>query len=260
MGITIGACSQIENGEILADSGFKYIELALSAVARMDEVEYREYQKKISSSPLKPEVFNLFVPGDVRLVGEERSEQKISAYLELSLDRASELGARIVVFGSGGARHVPDGYDRSEAMKELAAFCVAAGDEAERHDITIAIEPLRKAESNIINGTAEGLELAKMANHPRITVLIDYYHVEQDNEPVSCVIDAGDALTHTHIARGDTRAWPKDPDESPYRPFFANLKSIGYEGRMSVEGKVDDLATEGPVAYQVLKALAEESD
>jgi hypothetical protein len=44
------------------------------------------------------------------------------AYVAKAFDRVARLGVRIVVFGSGGARRVPEGYPRDDAVRQMVDF------------------------------------------------------------------------------------------------------------------------------------------
>ena len=41
--------------------------------------------------------------------------------------------------------------------------------------------------------------------------------------------------------------------------MFAAMKRTGYQGLLSVEGKTDDLAADGPKSVQMLKKMWEEA-
>src|SRR5207247_11193711 len=110
----------------------------------------------------------------------------------------SKLGVEVLVFGSGGARRVPDGFAREEAFKQLVDFGRRAAREARSHGITIAIEPLRKQETNIINTAAEGLELVNAVADPNFQLMIDFYHLASEREDPAIVFRVKDHLRHLH--------------------------------------------------------------
>jgi D-psicose/D-tagatose/L-ribulose 3-epimerase len=83
---------------------------------------------------------------------------------------------QVIVFGSSGACQVPEGFSKKEAFEQLVDFGKRAGPEARSRNITIAIEPQRREESNIINTTAEELAWVKAVNHPNIQLMMDYDH------------------------------------------------------------------------------------
>ncbi len=51
------------------------------------------------------------------------------------------MGIGIIVFGSGGARRIPEGFDRQRAHGQLVAFCRMVGPIAREHGVIIAVEP-----------------------------------------------------------------------------------------------------------------------
>ena len=158
----------------------------------------------------------------------------------------------MVVFGSGGARRVPEGFAKEDAFKQLVDFGRRAAREAKAHGITIAIEPLRKQESNIINTASEGLELVNAVGDPNFQLMIDFYHLASEQEDPAIVLRAKDHIRHLHVANPQGRVFPQKWEEFDYAPFFANLRAIGYDKRISVEGSTTDLAAQGPVAVSLL--------
>jgi D-psicose/D-tagatose/L-ribulose 3-epimerase len=156
------------------------------------------------------------------------------------------------VFGSGGARRVPDGFAKDEAFAQLVDFGRRAAREAKAHGITIAIEPLRKQETNIINTAAEGLALVNAIGDPNFQLMIDFYHLASEHEDPAIVLRAKDHIRHLHVANPQGRVFPQKWDEFDYAPFFANLRAIGYDQRISVEGATTDLAAQGPAAVALL--------
>jgi sugar phosphate isomerase/epimerase len=175
------------------------------------------------------------------------------AYARKAFDRLSKLGVKILCFGSGGARRVPDGFPKEQAFAQLVEFGKRIAPEARARGITIVIEPLRSQESNIINSAAEGLELVKAINDPNFELLIDFYHLASEKEDPAIVLRASDHLRHLHMANPQGRVFPLKWDEYDYVAFFANLRKIGYAGRMSVEASSKNFAAEAPQTIALLR-------
>jgi sugar phosphate isomerase/epimerase len=51
--------------------------------------------------------------------------------------------------------------------------------------------------------------------------------------------------------------FPQAWDEFDYAPFFANLRAIGYDKRISVEASTTDLPQQGPRAIRLLRSAFE---
>ncbi len=251
----LGICTSSANAETIARAGYDYIEPALNAVSEIADDAFAEVRATFDAMPLPAEAFNCFFPGSIRLTGPEVDSDRVRSYLESALARARELGARVVVFGSGGSRRVPDGFSTGAALDQVAAMLKVAGPIAARNDITIVIEPLRAAEDNLINTAAAGLELATTVDHPNVRLLVDYYHMRSQNESPDIIRKAGNAmLRHCHIARLDGRRWPKPTDDEQYGAFFTALADIGYDGRLSIEGSTDDLPADARESIAFLRA------
>jgi len=167
------------------------------------------------------------------------------------MDRAERAGIRAIVFGSGGARRIPDGFDRAQAYNQLVTFGRMLAPTCADHGVTIAVEPLNRAETNVLNSVSEGLQYVKDVNHPAFRLLVDAYHWAKENEPPEDIITAGPWLAHAHIATYANRL-PPGAEACDFGPFFAALKQAGYDQRISVEAGWDDLHTQAAPARQEL--------
>ena len=255
----LGVCAGFENAELLADAGFDYLEGAASAVAALDDAAYRELLQQAKAAPLPFEAFNVMVPASVRLTGPDANDALTRDYLTRMLERIARLGAQVVVFGSGGARRVPDGFPRDSAYDQLNAYLLMAGDIATAYGITIAIEPLNHEECNIFNSVAEATQATRRASHPNVRVLADLYHMVKDGQSYDEIRAAGPRMAHVHIISPAQRTFPRTDDPYDYRPFLTALRDVGYAGRISIEGSAEgDYAAALHNAYAVLNPLREE--
>lgn len=255
--ISLGMCIAPDKVAQLAP-GYDYLELALSStlVPLEDEAAYAAKGALLQSLNPAVRAFNVFVAAQVRVVGEDVNWDQVESYVERGLRRAAKLGAKIVVFGSGGARSVPEHYSHALAWGQLVRFLGLCADQASQHGITIAIEPLNRRECNIINTYLEGVQLARDVDRSEVRVLADIYHFMMDAEPLDDIAREPDWLAHVHLA--DTgRRWPGS-GTYPLERLFAMLKDIGYQGMASVEcGWGDDFRGETEKALHFLRGLAE---
>jgi len=236
----LGMCHSLMKASVVGEAGFDYIESALTGIVSADFEDFESSKKSIKESGLLLEVTNLFLPGNFRLTGPDANLEPVKEYLSTCFDRAALLGTKIQVFGSGGARNVPEGWSKEKAVLQLVDFLKLASTAAEKHGIQIAIEPLNKKECNIINTVQEALELSDKVNLPNVGVLADWYHMEMDREGVDGIFAAKEKLLHCHIANPVGRTYPLPDDETDYSAFFGALKKIGYSGRISVEANGDE--------------------
>lgn len=255
--MAVGYCTGLANLEAAKAAGFDYVELSTTEIANLSDAEFEAAAARIKALGIATPAANLFMPGGIKVVGPTINPEQQMAHVKKAFTRLARLGTQVVVFGSGGARRVPDGFGKDEAFTQLVDFGRRAATEAQAHGITIAIEPLRRQESNIINTAAEGLSLVEAIDHPHFQLMIDFYHLASEKEDPAIVLRAKDRLRHLHVANPQGRVFPAKWEEFDYAPFFANLKTIGYDKRISVEGRTTDLAAEGPPAIALLRRAFE---
>ncbi len=246
----------IEAIEKIAAIGYDYVELPLAEMAALPEEEFQALVLRVRAAGIPCESCNNFFPKTMRLTGETADHAGALKYTEAALTRAETLGAKVVVFGSGGAKNVPEGFPLEEGFRQVVSLLKGIAPLAEKHGITIAIEPLRKAECNLINTFYEGCRLAEAVNHPAVRVLVDYYHFMTEREPVAHLhAEGGEYLRHTHFARVEGRSFPRSAGEDAfYLPYFDVLRAIGYDARVSLEAYSPNLETEAPAALDFFKS------
>jgi len=225
---------------IISDSVFGYIEITAVSCAGLTVNEIADINKTLLKHGLTAKRACILFPGDMKVVGDERNEKIIREYLEGLMPKLYKLGVEIVVFGSGGARRVPDGFDYETAFDQ---FCDTAGivtDIAGKYDIKIALEHLNPKECNLLTTVDETVKAVRKVNNPGCGLLFDYYHVDLNTGDIDNVMKAKDVLIHSHIAVPDSRLYPSAGDENALRPYFSALKDAGYNGTVSIEATLNE--------------------
>jgi D-psicose/D-tagatose/L-ribulose 3-epimerase len=252
--VKVGRCADVvEHLQETKDAGFDYAEIGVRNFMKLSDADFEAAVAKHHAIGLPTPTANVFLPNDVKVVGPTVDEAGNLAYAEKAFDRMQKLGVQLVVFGSGGARKVPDGFSKDEAFNQLVAYAKKIAPMAQAHGITLAVEPLRSQETNIINTAAEGLKWVKAVNHPNFQLMVDFYHLASEKEDPKILVEARDYIKHFHIANPNGRVFPLAPGEFDYAGFFENLKKMGYHGRISVEAKTTNFAVEGPKALAFLR-------
>jgi len=251
-----GCCVPCERIVLAQRSGFDYVELMVteSLTPLIADAEWAPLRQEILGHGIPVEATNVFFPRDWPLIGERRDWAATTGYVAKAIERAHQLGVQVMVFGSGAARAMPEGFPLERARAQLREALLLAGDVAGRYGIIIAIEPLRKAETNQINRVSEALALARSLQHPHIRVLADLWHMYEENEPLGVILEAKDYLAHVHVADSARRA--PGTGSFDYGTFFAHLRSIGYAGRVSVECKWSDFEGESRQTLTYLHEMA----
>lgn len=247
-----GVCAPISDAAMMAEIGFDYLEVGTSGIAAMTEEEFEAFCKENAAAPIHAEAVNILFPGTIRLTGDAVDWENMTQYIERVMSRLGRAGIAVAVFGSGGSRRVPEGFSMETAWEQLVKVGKILAQAAEKNGVTIALEPLRRAETNIINTQKEGLRLVREVNHPHFKLLCDYYHLAQEGGTPADVEACGDTLVHMHIAKPDDRKTMYPGDGADYAGFFCALRNAGYDGRISFEGRADEREKTLPAALAVM--------
>jgi sugar phosphate isomerase/epimerase len=252
-----GICTSIDNIDALAAMGFDYLECNVSQLAGLSDEDFAARKEQAQKASIPVSCFNVLFPKAIKVIGPDYNKEATAEYLNKAFSRVQALGGTTVVFGSGGARKRPDDVDFFSAYRQLVEVTKQIGEIADKYGVTIVIEPLNRGETNMINSMAEGAQLAADVNLPNVKLLTDFFHVAKDGEPVEDVERIG-AFAHVHIASGKGRLYPLPGQDEQYPLFFQCLKKIGYNGRVSIEGKTEDMMKDAPIALAYMKGLAGE--
>lgn len=234
--------------------GYDYIELPLSELMLLDEADFQTVANTVRNSDLKCHVCNNFIKKGLKLVGPDAALAPSLTYCKSALSRAEQLGAGIVVLGSPWAKNIPEAFSRETAHDQMLAFCQALGPIAASHNITVVLEHNNKTETNYLNQLWEVNALAEETNHPNIKILVDYYHLCIEDEPIEHVERFAHNIRHIHFAKIEGRRYPVCLDEDcRYQRFIAALHNGGYDGSISMEAFSSDFQTDGRAALKFFK-------
>lgn len=218
----------------------------LGAGGTLDADGFAALKAATAAGAFVPETWNVLLPGSLKIVGPDADLAALATYAGTAFARVAALGGKLCVFGSGGARTIPEGWDQAEGRQQFVAACRVLVPIAATHGVTLALEPLRRAETNLINSVTDGLAMLAEVGDGRLMILADLYHMLEEGEAVSVVRDAASRLAHVHVAAEGTRTLPTAAgDGAVTEAFFRELHAIGYDRRVSIECQWEDVPALG---------------
>ena len=230
----------IESATMLALAGYDYVEISLAQIMKFNDFAFKKFLAKLGDSGISCEACNCLFPPNIRITGDNVDLISVKRYLEQAIGRTRSIGAEIIVFGSPGAKNVPQGFSHEKARRQIIEV-MHIMDSIAGDGLRIAIEPVCKREANIILNVKDGMDLYNAYKWKSIGMLVDYYHMYVENEDLSAIQSIGDVLIHTHMANPNGRVFPAEEDSVDYSPWFKALEEIEYSGRVSIEAFADDL-------------------
>lgn len=230
-----GACTGTpEQFPIIKKCGFDYAEIIFFLMANASEEEFSQWCRFAEESELPIEGSNCFVTTPWRLVGEKDLDGLLN-YARNGFARLQKLGGSFAVIGSGGARRIPEGYTYTQAKEEFSELLCKLSPIAADHGITLCLEALNSAETDLITTVAEAADICRSIGQPNVACVADLYHMHRMDEPYSVLSEVGNLLHHVHIALPN-RKIPKAADEAECRIMAKALHNCGYQGRITLEG------------------------
>ena len=168
------------------------------------------------------------------LSGEPETGRQASERLFELIEFASSLEAPFVTIGGfrGRASWVGD----KTARQQLSEILRNAGERASEMGVRLVLEPLNRYESDIINNTAEGINLLGEIGYNSLGLLLDTFHMNIEEPSLAGsfkLAGSCEKLWHVHI--GDSNRLPPGKGHIDFGRAVAALREIGYEGYLSAE-------------------------
>lgn len=175
-------------------------------------------------------------------------------YLNDLIDFCGDLGGTAMIFGSPKQRSTM-GISKVEAKKYFAEGMAAVANHAQQRGVMILIEPLDHTQTDVINTTAEAMEIVKQVNHPAIQTMFDFHNtIDETVDFVTLLRTYRPYIHHVHVQEMDGKHLGTGNAVNDFVPAFQYLKDIDFDKWVSLE--VFDFTPGGRViAEESMKVL-----
>lgn len=239
-GIKLGVNLMVWNGQVgaaelallpqIKEMGYDSVELPVFTAAAFDMPTVKA---ALQAAGLACTV-STALPAAVNLIDTERRAAGV-AYLQQIIAVAANVGAPVIC----GPLAAPVGERRGRGYTQAEwDSCVlglqAVGKSAADQGVTLALEPLNRFETFIVNTVADGVRLVEQVDSPAVGLLLDTFHMHMEEKSSAAAIrQAGRHLKHFHASENDRGtvgsgqvAWPS---------VFGALHDLHYQGQIVVE-------------------------
>jgi D-psicose/D-tagatose/L-ribulose 3-epimerase len=202
-----------------------------------DKIQARKVMEALDANGLEPVVCGAFGPTR-DLTHEDPSVHEtcfsyITACFDLCNAWDSTFLAGPMYSAVGKARMLTAEQRKIEwdrAVKNLYKVCNLAMERG----LQIALEPLNRFESDLVNTAEDVMRLVKDVNHPAAKVLLDGFHMAiEEHDLEKAIVTVGDKLIHVQVSE-NYRGTP-GTGQTPWKSLKAGLAKINYEGVVSIE-------------------------
>lgn len=241
----------------IAGMGFGAVELPLENPGDWDAARAAEVVAELG---LVPVVIGAMGPGR-SLVARAGDVAATQDYLRTCIAAAARLGSSVVA----GPFYAPTGVtwrmsddERADAAAELRRNLTPLAAAASDLGVTLAIEPLNRYETSLINTVDQALEALGPVLGPGLGLALDTYHLNiEEKLPAEAIRRAGGAIAHVQVCGSDRGAVGDDHTDWP--GTLDALDDVGYAGVLGLESFTGENATIA-VAASVWRPLASSQD
>jgi D-psicose/D-tagatose/L-ribulose 3-epimerase len=225
-------------------------------------IDIKKLSSALKENGLKAAVCGAFGPSrDLTNASADIQTEGLN-YIESCLDLCAEIGASFfagpMYAAVGKARMLPADERKKEwelAVKNLQKACKMA----EARDLKIALEPLNRFESDLVNTTEDVLRMIKDIDHPAAQIMLDSFHMGIEERDVeAAILAAGDKLLHLQVA--DNYRGTPGSGQTNWANYKKALEKINYEGIIAIESfTTDNVQLAGAVAFWTPKAESQDA-
>jgi len=213
--------------------GFDAIELPIEELGGFDSALAAEL---IAAQSLAVSICAAFPPGR-DLLADAEVVASTQAFLRGCIDVALTVGAPVV----GGPMTAAVGrvwrlepVERPALLARLAKALRPVADYAGEVGVRLALEPLNRYETSVVNTTEQALEVVAAVDSPALGVLLDTYHMNiEEKHPAEAIRLAGAHLLHVHASASDRGA--PGADHLDWLALALALADVGYDGTLCIE-------------------------
>jgi sugar phosphate isomerase/epimerase len=188
-------------------------------------------------------------------------EQTIN-YLFKCIDYAQLMGAKLVIVVPAAVSKLAPSLSKKEDWKNSVKAVQEVAKYAEKKDILLAIEPINRYETYLVNSVQDALCYSREVNSSHVKIMVDTFHmnIEERDIPEAIRI-AGNNLINVHLA--DSNRCSVGRGHINFKALIKALKEINYQYALTLEPlpPVSDpyLALEGGVSENIFDQYAAES-
>lgn len=238
--------------------GFDAVEIPIEYPEKIDA---KKVKAALEANELEPIVCGAFGPSRDLTHDDPAVHENCFQYIRQGLDLCNEWDATFLAgpmySAVGKARMLSSELRKIEwerAVTNLHKVCKMAQD----RKLEIALEPLNRFESDMVNTAEDVLRLIKDINHPAAKVLLDGFHMAIEERNIEhAITSVGDKLIHVQVSE-NYRGTP-GTGQTPWDSFKKGLKNINYKGVISIESFTPDIK-ELAGAVCIWKTLAPTQD
>ncbi|MGZ6315776.1 MAG: sugar phosphate isomerase/epimerase family protein [Anaerolineales bacterium] len=214
--------------------GFDIFEMACENPVLID---VQAVKKTLKADGLDAIVCGVFGPDRNICSDNPEIAANAKSYSRWLIDAAAELGSPVVcgpMYSAVGKAHIEDDSERAAEMERAVAGIREMAAYAADRDVRIALEPLNRFETDMINVVSQGLDFIDRVGMANVGLHLDTFHMHlEERNSGDAIRKAGSKVFHFHACEND-RGVP-GAGQVHWDEVATALKDIGYDGPVVIE-------------------------
>jgi D-psicose/D-tagatose/L-ribulose 3-epimerase len=151
------------------------------------------------------------------------------------IDLCADLGPNgVMVFGSPQQRSTTNGISREQATRNYVDGLVSVAPQAQDRGVTILVEALPKAQSDVVQTLREAVDIVQTIDNPAVQTMFDTHNAVDEKDAHTDLLEKYfDFIRHVHVNEMDGRY----PGSGGYDfgAILKKLRELNYKGWVSLE-------------------------
>lgn len=158
-------------------------------------------------------------------------------YLKKLIQISNEIGSELIcgpLYTSVGKTMYLKEKERASVIRKVAASLKIVSSFAEEHGVKIALEPLCRYDTHLINTTEQAMRLIELIDSESVGILLDTFHMNIEERSIRDAVRLSNKLLfHVQVCENDRGA--PGTGQIDWELFRDSILEINYNGWISLE-------------------------
>ena len=242
----------------IKEMGYDAVEIP---VEYPEQIDAQQVKAALDEYQLKPVVCGAFGPTRDLTHEDPAVHQQCFDYIQQCFELCNAWGATFLagpMYAAVGKARMLSPEDRKKEWEMAVTNLQQVCDMAQERGLSVALEPLNRFETDLINTVADLDKLLKDINHSAAGILLDVFHMNiEEPDMEKAVLTAGERLLHVQIA--DNYRGTPGTGQVRWDDLQKGLKAVNYQGVISIESFTPEIK-ELAGAVCIWRHLADDQD
>lgn len=179
-------------------------------------------------------------PGLKATAADTAERRRTWDYIHRAIDLCADLAAEntsaesVIVFGSPKQRSTTDGVPSTQGLAILEEELRRAGEQAGNSGVTVLLEAIPSAETNVVNTLEEAVDVVKRVHSPAVQTMFDVHNAADETLPhIELLRRFFPFIRHVHV--NERKGGEPGTGHYDFAELLRALADLGYKHWISVE-------------------------